>query len=552
MKRTIALILSIVMMITVFTLAYILDNRNTQGEYDIQGEQGVTGETGETGETIEENDHYHSIEGDYSFDDQYHRYVCAICGEIQEETHTLNSDGICTICGCLRIKMLYEKYGSELDQVADYLQELENNVDFPTIHVTTMNNAEILSLEEYVDCIVELFNCDEKYVIDAAEAGIRVRGHSSAYHGDVEQIRENQVPYRIKFNKKCNMLGLNDGAECKSWVLLKTGYKLISDYLAFELGQEIIGEDAYCSDGTFVQVYVNQEYKGLYLLAEQSQINKNRVDINEVEKDYTGTDIGYLVEIDNYATLEDWYFLNNYADATYTDILGTEREFRKHYYSIKNDIYSQDQADFISKYINNCFKILIEATQGNYLTLDADNNLVPAPYNNAYDTINAVMDVKSIVNMYILDEIICDRDCGEGSFYMCVDFSGESSFTRLTFTCPWDNNWAYKDGETGMFAGIFRDEDFVSNYGDRSNPWYIVFAQQDWFMELVEARWQEVYTEDCFLQILNETYALIEANQEEFARQRADSLVGGVETLNWVKARMEWLDEEWGAKVKSE
>ena len=503
-------------------------------------------------EFVSGNENNHTTDGEYSFDDNYHRYVCTTCNKTQEETHILDNDGICAVCNYSKERMLYSEYGAEFDQVADYIQELENIVDLPTLHVTTRNDAEILSLEEYVDCIVELFNCDEQYVIGAAEAGIRVRGNSSAYYGDVEQIRANQVPYRIKFDKKCNMLGLNDEAKYKNWVLLKTGYQLIADYIAFKLGQEVVGEYAYCSDCTFVQVYVNQTYKGLYLLAEQSQINDNRVDINEVDEGYTGTDIGYLVEIDNYAKKEDWYFWTSYADATYTDVLGTERKLRGHYYSIKNDIYSQDQVDFISKYINNCFQILVEATKGNYLTLDADHNLVAAPYNNAYDTINAVMDVESIVNMYILDEIVCDRDCGEGSFYMCVDFSGESGFTRLTFTCPWDNNWAYKDSENGIFAGSFRDEDFVASNGDRSNPWYIVFATQDWFMELVEERWREVYTEDCLLQILGETYALIEENEEEFKRQRSDAPIGGVETLNWVKARMEWLNGEWGTETDFE
>lgn len=494
---------------------------------------------------VSTNKHNHAINGEYSFDARYHRYLCTTCNEIQEETHILNSDGICTVCGCLKASMLYTEYGAEFDQVKDYINELKNTVDISTIHVTTKDKAEIISLEEYVDCIVEVFNCDFEHVISAAEAGIRVRGNSTAYYGDVEQIRKNQVPYRIKFNQKCNMLGLNDGAKYKNWVLLKTGYKLVADYMAFKLGQEVIGGNAYCSDCNFVQVYVNQEYKGLYLLAEQSQINENRVDINEVEKDYLGTDIGYLVEIDNYAVQEDWYFLNEYANATYIDILGTERKFRKHYYSIKNDIYSQEQAEFISKYINNCFTILIEASKGNYLTLDDDNNLIASPHNNSYDTINAVMDVQSIVNMYILDEIVCDRDCGEGSFYMCVDFSGESCFTRLTFTCPWDSNWAYNDSEIGIFAGSFRDNEFVASNGDRSNPWYIVFATQDWFMELVKERWKEVYTEEGLLQILNDAFALIEENNEEFQRQRPDAVFGGASTLNWIKARMEWLNGEW-------
>ena len=62
--------------------------------------------------------------------------------------------------------------------------------------------------------------------INEASAGIKVRGNSSAYYGDVSQILANKVPYRIKFDKKTNMLGLNNGAECKSWVLLKSDWEL--------------------------------------------------------------------------------------------------------------------------------------------------------------------------------------------------------------------------------------------------------------------------------------------------------------------------------------
>ena len=39
-----------------------------------------------------------------------------------------------------------------------------------------------------------------------------------------------------------------------------------------------------------------------------------------------------------------------------------------------------------------------------------------------------------MADLYILYELMCDYDCGEGSFYMCVDFSEGSKCTKLTFT----------------------------------------------------------------------------------------------------------------------
>lgn len=95
----------------------------------------------------------------------------------------------------------------------------------------------IASRKKYTSCVVDVFNCDEKLEINEASAGIKVRGNSSAYYGDVSQILANKVPYRIKFDKKTNMLGLNNGAECKSWVLLKSDWDLIRNDIAFRLAE---------------------------------------------------------------------------------------------------------------------------------------------------------------------------------------------------------------------------------------------------------------------------------------------------------------------------
>ena len=83
------------------------------------------------------------------------------------------------------------------------------------------------------------------------------------------------------------MLGLNDGAKAKSWVLLAE-YKdnsAMRNATAFYLGSQILGVDGYyVSDYIYAEVYVNSTYRGLYLLCEQHQVNENRVDINEPDE----------------------------------------------------------------------------------------------------------------------------------------------------------------------------------------------------------------------------------------------------------------------------
>ena len=118
----------------------------------------------------------------------------------------------------------------------------------------------------------------------------------------------------------------------KSWVLL-ADYKdcaLERNSVAFYLGQQILGSDGYyCSDFRQVEVYLNNLYWGVYLLAEQQQVNANRINVTEPDDNYTGTDIGF--RISDEATWEVQSSVHNHTDAV-------------------NQLYSWVQARF--KYLN--------------------------------------------------------------------------------------------------------------------------------------------------------------------------------------------------------
>ena len=260
----------------------------------------------------------------------------------------------------------FESLSVDRDAKKAFEEKIAAKTDLPIINITTKENKEkILSKEIYNSCVVDVFNCGDDFVMDEISAGVRVRGNSSAFYGDVEQIKRNTVPYRIKFDKKQNMLGLNDGAKCKSWVLLKSDWDLIRNDIALRFGRTIIGDDAYCSDTQFVHLYVNDKFQGIYVLCEQNQVNKNRVDITEPEEGYTGTDFGFYMELDNYAADEEdnHYITMDYEGAEVTDLRGETRQFVPAEYSIKNDVYTQEQIEFIDKYMNNVFRIIYEACE---------------------------------------------------------------------------------------------------------------------------------------------------------------------------------------------
>lgn len=447
----------------------------------------------------------------------------------------------------------YESLSADKAEKESFKKKIRSENKIPVISVTTAPDDMIASREKYTSCVVDVFNCDEKLEINEASAGIKVRGNSSAYYGDVSQILANKVPYRIKFDKKTNMLGLNNGAECKSWVLLKSDWDLIRNDIAFRFGRTIMGDSNFCSDGQLVHLYVNEEFQGVYELCEQCQINPNRVDISEPAEGYTDTDIGYYLELDNYATSDEdnHYISMDYENATVTDINGETRQFVPAEYSIKNDLYSQNQIDFIDKYLNNLFKIVYEACEnGKYYKFDENYDLVDSDVTTAEEAVSNVMDIDSVRDMYILYEIVHDYDCGEGSFYMCVDLSKDSKCPKLKFTSPWDFNWAYNDSTEKYYAGAFTDKNFVAKKGDRSNPWFIILCKQDWFMATVKEKWTEMSQEKLLQGCIKTEREYLKEYDADLRKGEEWGPDSAEDLFNWIENRIYWLNSQW--KIKSD
>ena len=108
---------------------------------------------------------------------------------------------------------------------------------------------------------------------------------------------------RIKFDKKQNIAGLHGGEKFKNWVLLASfkDASILRDSVGLQAYRKMF--PGYASDCRLVELEVNGEYFGVYLLAEQQEAK--RVGLTEPEKDDKNTDIGYLIEFDSYYYTED-------------------------------------------------------------------------------------------------------------------------------------------------------------------------------------------------------------------------------------------------------
>ncbi|MBQ4381398.1 MAG: CotH kinase family protein [Oscillospiraceae bacterium] len=417
-------------------------------------------------------------------------------------------------------------------------------VPMGTIPIISVNTGgkEVVSKTQYVNCTVSVYGAGTAWDFADAAAGIKVRGNQSAFYGNVEKIRQNPVPYRIKFEKKHSMLGLNGGSAMKSWVLLKNVEDVVRNAVAFRLGRYIMGPDNYCSDAILVRLELNGDFMGLYLLCEQTQVNEHRVDVNEPEEGDKDPLTGYLVELDNYG--EEPYFKMDYGGAEFKDLAGTKRKFKAAKYSIKSDVWSQEQESFIAEYVRNCFNALLKDAAGGKQAVNAKGTY-ESKAATSREAVEEFLDLDSFVNMFILYTIVDDKDVGAGSFFFAVDFTDPEP--RLRCTAPWDFNWTCMGPATdSLYVPYFQPQSFVDSYGDRSNPWFLVLCTTDWFRKAVARRWEELGGLEGITEIVNEEKALFDAVKKEVKSvdQRLSTGSGGA--FSWLGRRLPYLDKEFG------
>ena len=173
----------------------------------------------------------------------------------------------------------------------------------PLVVIHTIDAVEPYDKVNDIGCYVRIINTDHSYVMDSATT--RLRGNASTQFP--------KKPYRIKFDSK--QKPLDASAKAKKWTLINNyGDKtLMRNLLAFHISQQM--GMPYTPYGKAVDVILNGEYKGCYQLCDQIEINKNRVNIDEMEdSDISGEALtgGYLWEIDAYAYEEKSWFNSNH------------------------------------------------------------------------------------------------------------------------------------------------------------------------------------------------------------------------------------------------
>lgn len=177
------------------------------------------------------------------------------------------------------------------------------NTELPVLRLQPETG--IVSRDAYVKTKLDIYrsgSAEGVWTADDEPVDVRGRGNST--------WRLPKKPYRIKFPVKFSPVGL-DHAKAKSWVILAHDMdkSLLRNHLAFEISRILFNaSENYHNEGAvmftpcsqFVNVYMNDDYHGVYQMSDQMEVAKGRIDIDRL-KAVDGSDAskitgGYLVE----------------------------------------------------------------------------------------------------------------------------------------------------------------------------------------------------------------------------------------------------------------
>lgn len=303
-------------------------------------------------------------------------------------------------------------------------------------------NTTILARAEIFENEGKQNSLSQKPVIDS-DIEIRIRGNSSR--------RFDKAGYLVKFRDKKGgsrsypVMGME---EASTWVLNgpfldKT---LMRNYMWYNLSGEIM---EWAPDVRYCEVFLNREYQGVYIMVEQIDAGKGRIDITPYKKPAQVT--SYILRSDR----PDINSLDAQIDhfTKYTDQMEATMDIR---YPDGEDLTPE-----LKRYIEEDFSRFEKALY----SYDYDTKQY-GYWNN--------LDVDSFVDYYLIGEIVQNTDAGIHSSYLYKDVSGKLKMAVWDFNNCADNYTLQSYSVSGFYMTdrpwmymLTKDEKFINRFIER-------------------------------------------------------------------------------------
>ena len=285
---------------------------------------------------------------------------------------------------------------------------------------------------------VQLWDRGEYY--EFADVEVKGRGNATWL--------QPKKPFQLKFARNTELLGLGKN---RKWVLLANSLDLtnLRNMASFEVA-EMAGMK-YAPRGDFVELAVDGEYEGLYVLIRKTEVSKGSVDLKN--------DLGILVELDNlYGRYETCYYSGEGNCLVISDVVNKGAEM-------------EAMADFMAKFN----RLEMAAAEGNYAGL------------------TEVADTESLAQYFLVSEYTADVDAYLTSIY----FYSDGARDKIHAGPGWDfdmtfGNSAWRRSFEPTTDVVLRDEleEWDEQYGHITKIYYDLLEIPE-FQEEVRRVYQE-------------------------------------------------------------
>lgn len=303
----------------------------------------------------------------------------------------------------------------------------------PVLYITTMNengtlndeiNSYTLAHKNYIagSYWLDLNGCQWMQELGAKSIGsaseplplqIKARGNYT-------RTGFPKKPFKLKLEKKQSLLGLSKSKHFALMAGADDNYGYLCNYLGFDLGHRI--GLPWTPSQMPVEVVINGDYRGLYLLTESIRLEKDRVNITEMadnETDALKATGGYIVELDNYDEANQLRLDEKTCiPGQYCDKLRITFDTPEELSSVQQDFLKQ-QFTLMNDYVGACS-----------------------------DSLWQYIDQDDLARFYLVHELMCDHEAFHGSTYMFRD-AGEGQ--KWHFSPLWDLGSSFLGSTSNYF-----------------------------------------------------------------------------------------------------
>ena len=338
---------------------------------------------------------------------------------------------------------------------------------------------------------IKILNNDWTVALDVPTS-IRGRGNSTWNYP--------KKPYALKLDSKAEVLGM---PAHRRWVLLANWMDrtLLRNDVAFKLSS-MTGLD-YTPRGEFVEVFINGKHEGNYYLCEHIKVDKNRVDIDELDEGET--DGGYVMELDVY----------------YDEVNKFMSEIKGLPYMFKDpDEVDEQQFAFLQEYVNNLERALYD-----------DERFAAGEY-------KEYVDLESFVDWWLVMELTGNYEPNHPkSCYMYKDKGG-----RLTMGPVWDFDWGtftssewYAVNECLYYGRLFQDPSFVSLVKER---WSLLEENFRSLPDYILGRAEQISASEAMNHEMWPITAVVNMDEELTFKAAVNRMT------DMYQSKLEWLDSQ--------